>query len=81
MFHPKRKKELLKRMRESSWQVQSMKCSNEISCQGDDNDYHFKGMFSLIFNGFVFVAELDKPNKFERSLACDVCFVCPSQKT
>ena len=26
-----------------------MKCSNEISCQGNDNDYHFKGMFSLIF--------------------------------
>ena len=59
-----------------------MKYTNEISCQGNDNDYHFKGMFSLFFlNGFVFLAKLDKPNEFERSLACDVCFVCASQKT
>ena len=25
-----------------------MKCSNEISCQGSDYDYHFKGMFFQI---------------------------------
>ena len=27
-----------------------------------------------IFNGSVFLAELDKPNEFERSLAFDDCF-------
>ena len=38
------------------------------------------GCFRNFFNGFFFVAELDKPNKFEGSLACDVYFVCASQK-
>ena len=39
--------------------------------------------FPLFFflNGFVFLAEFDKPNEFERSLACDIYFVCASQKT
>ena len=46
-----------------------MKCSYEISCQGNDNDYNFKGLFfPIFFNGFVFLAELDKPNEIERSL-------------
>ena len=59
-----------------------MKCSNEISRQRNDYDYHFKGTVTLIFfNGFVFVAKPYKPNKFERSLACDVYFVCTSRKT
>ena len=31
---------------------------------------HFKVIFSHFFNGFVFLAELDKPNEFERSLVC-----------
>ena len=34
----------------------------------------------FFINGFDLV-ELDKPNEFERSLACDVYFVCASQKT
>ena len=34
-----------------------------------------------IFNGSVFLAERDKPNESERSLACDVRFVCACQKT
>ena len=46
-----------------------MKCSNELSCQGNDNDYYFKGMFFHFFNGFVFLSELDKPNEFEKSWA------------
>ena len=56
-----------------------MKCSNGTSCQGNDNDYHFK--FSIFFITGFDLAELDKPNEFERSLACDVYFVCASQKT
>ena len=35
----------------------------------------------FFFNGFVFLAELDKPNEIERSLACDFDFVCASQRT
>ena len=58
-----------------------MKCSDEISCQGNDNDFNFKGLFFPIsFNGFVFLAELDKPNDIERSLACDFYFVCANQR-
>ena len=57
-----------------------MKCSNGTSCQGNDNDYPFKFSFFFFSNGFD-LAELDKPNEFERSLACDVYFVCASQKT
>ena len=40
--------------------------------------------FSIFFffvNGFDLLEELDKANEFERSLACDVYFVCASQKT
>ena len=37
--------------------------------------FHF-----FFVNGFDFSAELDKPNEFERSLACDVYFVCASQR-
>ena len=41
-----------------------------------------KECFSLFFlHGFFLSAELDKPNEFESSLACDVYFVCASQKT
>ena len=59
-----------------------MKCSDEISFQRNDNDCHFKGMFSLFFFiGFVFLAELDEPSEVERSLACNVYFVRASQKT
>ena len=52
-----------------------MKCSNEISFQGNDNDYHFKGMFFHFFNGSVSLAEFDEANEFERSLSCDFYFV------
>ena len=61
-----------------------MNCSNTISCWGnDDDDNHFKGMFFHFFliNGFDFLAELDEPIRFEKSLACDVHFVCATQKT
>ena len=30
-----------------------MKCSNEISCWGNDDDNYFKGIFSIVLNGFV----------------------------
>ena len=41
-----------------------------------------KEFFPYFFlNGFVFLVKLDKPNEFGRSLACDVNFVCASQKT
>ena len=40
-----------------------------------------KECFSVFLKRLVFLAELDKPNEFERSLACDVYFVCASQKT
>ena len=43
-----------------------MKCSNEISCQGNDYDYHLKEMFLQFFFS-VFLAELDKPDELERS--------------
>ena len=33
------------------------------------------------FNGSVFLAGLDKPNEFERSLAFDDCFSYASQQT
>ena len=59
-----------------------MKCSNEIICQGNDNNYcHFKGIFSCFFQGAYFLAELDKPNDFEKSSACDVHFFGASEKT
>ena len=57
--------------------MQSIKRSYEISCQGNDNDYHFKGTF---VPGLVFLAEIEKPNEFERPLTCDVYLACASQK-
>ena len=41
----------------------------------------FFHLFFFLINGFNVLAELDKRNEFERSLACGVCFVCASQKT
>ena len=79
MFHPQRKGEKLKNVRASRQQVQSLKCSNEISCQGNHNGYHF--CYSILLNGFVFVAELNRPSEFEKYLACDVYLVCVTQKT
>ena len=82
MFHQKGK-EGLKRMSVSSQQVKSMKCSTEISRWGNDNDYHFKGIFSIIvLNGFVFFffLQLLRANKIKISLVNDVYFECPSQK-
>ena len=58
-----------------------MKCNNEISCKGNDNDSHFKGMFPVFHYGFDFLGELDKLNEFQESLARDVHFVCATQKT
>ena len=58
-----------------------MKCSNKISCQGIDNNYHFKEFFPFFCYRFDFLAELDKLNEFENSLACDVRFVCATRKT
>ena len=80
MFYPKRKEELLKRMRLSSQQVKSMKCRNEISRQGNDIDNHFKGIFSIVLNGFVFLGQLLKANEIKKSLVNNFYFVFPSQK-
>ena len=41
-----------------------MKCSNKISCKGNDNDCHFKGIFPFFDYGFDFFAELDTHNEF-----------------
>ena len=38
-------------------------------------------VFHFFSSDFDFLAELNKLNKCERSLACDVYFVCASQKT
>ena len=57
-----------------------MKCSNEISCRANDNDYHFKGIFSIVLNGFVFLVQLPKANDIKKSLVNDVYSVCPSRK-
>ena len=57
-----------------------MKCSNEISCRGNDSDYHFKGIFSIVLNGFVFLGQLLKAKEIKKSLVNDVNFICPSQK-
>ena len=67
MFHPKGKEEL-KRMRVSSHQVKFIKCSNEISCWGNDNGYHFKGILSFVLNGFVFFAQFPKANEIRNHL-------------
>ena len=40
-----------------------------------------KECYSILLNGFVFLAELDKPNEFEKSLTWDVYFVCATQET
>ena len=40
-----------------------------------------KECYSILLNGFVFLAVLDKPHEFEKSLACDVHLVCATQKT
>ena len=37
--------------------------------------------FFFFFNGFDFQAKFDKPNQFKKYLACDVHFVCATQKT
>ena len=51
-----------------------------VSCQENENDYHFKEMFPF-FQGLDSLAELDKPNEFEKSLACNVHFGFASQET
>ena len=35
----------------------------------------------FFFDGFDFQAKFDKPNQFKKCLACDVHFVCATQKT
>ena len=62
MFHSKGKEEL-KRMRVSSQQVKSIQCSNEIGRRGTGNDYHLKGIFSIVLNGFVFFVQLLKASE------------------
>ena len=57
-----------------------MKCSNEISRRGNDNDDHFKGTFSIALDGFVFFGQLLKAHEIKKSLVNDVYFVCPSQE-
>ena len=64
----------------SSQQVKSIKYSNEISRRGNDIDYHFKAIFSIVLNGFVFFLRLLKANEIKKSLADGVYFLCPSQK-
>ena len=78
MFHPKGKEEL-KRMRVSSHQVKFIKCSNEISCWGYHDDYHFKGIISIVLNGFVFFVQLLKAKEIKKSLVNDVYFLCASK--
>ena len=56
-------------------------CSNEISWQGNDNDYHFKGKVTLIFIMALFSSQSFINTINFRSLACDVYFVCASRKT
>ena len=80
MFHPKGKEELLKSMTLSSQQVKSMKGSNEIGRQVNDSDSHFKGIFSIVLNRFVFLLQLFRANEIKKSLVDDVYFVSPSQK-
>ena len=55
-------------MRVSSQQVKSIKCSNEISRPGNDNDYHLKRIFSIVLNGFVFFVQLLKANEIKKSI-------------
>ena len=67
----------------SSQQVQSMECSNEIGCEGNYNGFIIiiSNEFFFFFNGFDFQAKFDKRNQFKKYLACDVHFVCATQKT
>ena len=53
-----------------------MKCSNEISCHGSYDDYHFKVSkeYCQFLNGFIWIAQIDKPNETEKSLVYDVHF-------
>ena len=74
------KTRIIERMRVRGQQVKSMKCSNEISCRANNNDYHFKGIFSIVLNGFVFLVQLPKANDIKKSLVNDVYSVCPSRK-
>ena len=62
----------------SNQQVQSMKCSNEIGCEGNYNAFMIIiwNEFFHFFNAFNFEAEFGKPNHFKKYLACDVHFVC-----
>ena len=63
-------------MRVSSQQVKSIKYSNEISRRGNDNDYHLKGIFSIVLNGFVFFVQLLKPMKLRNHwLITSILFV------
>ena len=66
-------------MRVSSRHVQSMKCCNEISCLGNDDNYHFKGIFFQFFKvltskqSLIFTVKLRKLWLFH--------FVCATQNT
>ena len=50
-----------------------MKYSNEISCQGNDIDYRFKGIFPL----FAFKALINPMNWRNRWLVVPILFVLP----
>ena len=66
-----------------------MKCSNEISYQGNNMMISLitkmiiisNECYSILLNGFVFLEELDKPSESEKYLACGVHLVCVTQKT
>ena len=40
-----------------------------------------KECYSILWNEFVFLEELDKSNEFEEYLACDIHIVCATKKT
>mgnify|MGYP000654052749 CR=1 FL=1 len=68
VFHPK-EKEKLKRMRLSSQQVESMKCSNEIrEGYGWLNDYRLKYFFSSLSIALSSVQSLINPLKVTQNL-------------
>ena len=66
-------------MRLRSQQVESMKCSNEISeVQGYVwlNNYRLKDFFFKFINSFVFSAELDKPIESETKSDAKIKVAC-----
>ena len=68
-------------MRVSSQQVQSMNCTMQLVVRELLIIISNKIFYFLLLNGFDFLKELDEPNRFEKSLAYDVHFVCATPRT